>query len=1443
MGVTAAGLRTDEGRKTVARAALEAANEALNGSITVSEVRGSFFTGLIADGVVIRETDGTLLVEIPSLQIGYGLRDILGGRVVLGRLELSSPYVHLIRRPGRPLNLEEVLGLGGEGDGGRSPLIAFRDVQITDGTLVLHTPADPRDSLRVDVEETADGYMRVRSFTDLNAILPYARITSPLPTEDGIRLDVATLGGIVSDPAMQVENLNGRIEARGDSVLLDLGQVRLPSSQAEVRGALAFGTGELLLDLMIEAEEVSTDDVRGLISDIPSGLVGTGMVEVRSDESGVLTFRLEGFSAEGVGGGGRVTGRLAMEFGPGDHWGFNDTGLDLDDFDLEYIRPYFDTLPLVGRATGRFESDGPGDAMDMVFDVTFRDSLVEGWPVTTLDARGEVATGVPGDIVFRDFAVHHAELDLGTVRRILPAVDLRGRLTGSGVLNGPWLEVEFEGDLSHEDAPLPRTNASGLVRVDARGDTLGVWSELLFDSLSIEGLHSSYPQLAAVRGMIAGRVVIGGYVDAALLEASLEGPAGALFADGTVVLLPYTKGWSDLDLRVARLDLGYFNPQLPRTHLFGRLRGAGVLDSLSGSWAQVNAAIRASSLAGVRTDSVSVSMVVTDNVIRLDTLDVWGTRLRLSGTGQIGISEGLPGTISLTAANDSMAAIEPLLESLFGALDVEFQEVGQPWGSIALEVTIDGTLGNHVVSGEVDVRDMQRGGLYASRLELGGTWTSDSGTFELEGSVDSLEMGRWEFADIAIAADGRVDSINWYGRSRFGPDGLGAWIAGGRMISDGEVRSIPVDSMGFLLASGAWFVDGPAMVQVGDSGIDFEEVTASSDFGAGRVVLDGRIPSEGSGHLNTSVEALPLEDLWILLQRNYRNVGGDLGGTFTLTGPRDEPRMDLSVGMVNGRFGRFQAPQMLGHLEYASRRVVGDLRLLRTGEEILNVAVALPLDLSLTAVERRTLPEQISIQAVADGVDMSFLDAATPLVRDAGGTLDADFGLTGTWENPELTGRIEIADGTGTYPGLGVRHEELNGEFHLSGDTIAIDRLSLSSGRGNAQLSGYVRLEELTRPILDLRVEASEFRGVDLRDFLTLTASGLLELRGPVFDATATGDGTVTSGVLYYADLITKDIINIEDTLYTEFVDPLLIRREGLGVAFHNRFLDSLRVDSLRLRMGSDVWMRSSEANIQLLGDVTVSKAGRQYRLNGDLQTPRGVYRVTPGPSLVQLVATRDFTVTRGEVQYLGTPDLNAAVDIEARHRLRSVRGEDVTVFVHIGGTVYEPRLTFTSDIHPPISETEVLSYLFFGAPSVEAFAGTGNFADQRLVEQGLNQFLGAVSGQLEYSLISDLNVPLDYVQIRPTGVGTEMYGVDVAVGKRLGEKWFVTVNPRLCSRDDLFTIETLRSVGASLEYRLSREWMLLLSGDPVQSCSAFSTQRFAEKYQLGLDLFWEKRY
>jgi translocation and assembly module TamB len=535
------------------------------------------------------------------------------------------------------------------------------------------------------------------------------------------------------------------------------------------------------------------------------------------------------------------------------------------------------------------------------------------------------------------------------------------------------------------------------------------------------------------------------------------------------------------------------------------------------------------------------------------------------------------------------------------------------------------------------------------------------------------------------------------------------------------------------------------------------------------------------------------------------------------------------VALTDAVIGNLRAPRTTGILRYADRRLTGELELRRAGVTVLEVHTSLPLDLSFTEVERRRLRGPISVRAVADSIDLSLLGAVTPYVRRAQGTLDADFGIGGTWEDPELTGRIAIRDGEAAFPALGVRHEDVNGTLVLSGDEIRVEQLTVRSGRGTARVTGAVRLEEISRPLLNLRIIARDFRALDIRGFLSLTGSGDLSLRGPVFGAMLTGRGTANRGVLYFADLITKEIVDLEDTLFEGLVDTTLLREEGLGSEFENRFLDSLRISNLELALGDDVWMRSTEANIQLRGAVTVGKEGDRYLINGTLETPRGTYRLDLAPTV-----TREFRVTRGQVRYFGTPDLNADLDIDAEHIVRAQRRENVTINVHIGGTLYEPRLRLTSNITPPISDAEIVSYLLFGAENV------GTRESQQASEFVSERLYGVLSGQLESTFISDIGIPLDYLQIRPMARGGFFGGTTIDIGKQFnvfGTTAFLTASPLICPRQS-----SAVDLGASLEFRLSRRWLVAASVDPHRRCESFAAET-TTRYQFGLDLFWETSY
>jgi len=569
-----------------------------------------------------------------------------------------------------------------------------------------------------------------------------------------------------------------------------------------------------------------------------------------------------------------------------------------------------------------------------------------------------------------------------------------------------------------------------------------------------------------------------------------------------------------------------------------------------------------------------------------------------------------------------------------------------------------------------------------------------------------------------------------------------------------------------------------------------------------------------------------------LLQKDTLGVAGALTASVAATGTRANPAYSGSFAFSNASFGSFRAPFMDGNIDYRNRRLNGEVHLWRSGQQVLNVTAHLPLDLALVPVAQRQLPDTLSVQARADSVDLGVLAAVTTTVRQVEGVFTADLGIGGTWEAPRLRGGLEIDSAAATIPALNVRYTNLYGSLSLRGDTIRVDRITATSERGRAELSGHMRLERLTKPVLDLSITTSDFKALDLRGYLTLTASGRLALTGPVFGATLTGRGTVTSGVLHFADLVNKRVVNLDEPWVQDLIDTTLIRQQRLGPEFQSLFFDSLQVRNLQLTMGEDVWLRSNEANIQLSGSVTVNKVRDNYLLSGTLQAPRGTYRLVVGP------VTREFVVRDGTVRYFGTPDLDAELDIRASHVVHPLPGPgqppEITVVARIGGTLRLPRLTLEAE-REAYSQAELLSYLVSGKPSFELGGGEGAFVRSAAAS--------LLAGELERTVVSDLGVPLDYFEIRPGDPTNRFSGTQLAAGWAIGAKTFLVLNAGFCNAKTQPSFAN--TLGATLQFRFSPEWRTEASFEPVRHCAIgeSSLNTTTVPRQVGFDVFWERRY
>src|SRR5882762_5003370 len=514
LGALSSLVGTGAGRTLLARVSEGALRQAFTGMIEIGDVRGSLLTGLTLSEVRLFDADTTLVAWLPQANLSYNPFDFAAGRVVFFEFDLRRPVINIVQHPNGRLNIEELLRLGGPDKGPHGPatLILFRNVRITDGTVTLRLQAKrpaPGDSSLEIANDDPNGRLRIRRFDHLDARLA----------------DVA-----------------GRLRVIGDSMDVQLARVRLPrSALRDARGTVRWPHGTLLYDLRVRADSATLEDFKFIdrrFAGVPGAGVVSGDVRLRSHGERVLEVGLDPLRLAYA--GGTVAGRLtALSAADSGLVALRDAELDAREFDLEFARPFLDTLPFAGRLTGHTIATGPLAALALQTDWSFRDSLVSGWPESRVRGKGEVDLKAVDGMRFQPFAVEASSIDLGTVRRLAPAVRLHGTLSAVGTLNGPLSDAQFAGTLEHRDGERPPSTLTGSVRLDTRGEVLGVYADVTADSLSFDDLRGTFPTLPLL-GAVTGPVKLAGPLGALETHVDLRSGGSAVRGDGTLILdLPH----------------------------------------------------------------------------------------------------------------------------------------------------------------------------------------------------------------------------------------------------------------------------------------------------------------------------------------------------------------------------------------------------------------------------------------------------------------------------------------------------------------------------------------------------------------------------------------------------------------------------------------------------------------------------------------------------------------------------------------------------------------------------------------------------------------------------------------------------------------------------------------------------------------------------------------
>jgi hypothetical protein len=168
--------------------------------------------------------------------------------------------------------------------------------------------------------------------------------------------------------------------------------------------------------------------------------------------------------------------------------------------------------------------------------------------------------------------------------------------------------------------------------------------------------------------------------------------------------------------------------------------------------------------------------------------------------------------------------------------------------------------------------------------------------------------------------------------------------------------------------------------------------------------------------------------------------------------------------------------------------------------------------------------------------------------------------------------------------------------------------------------------------------------------------------------------------------------------------------------------LGNLRMD-VSHNVSRDTWVRSPEANVEIYtperyGALTihVDRARQALALEGVVNADRGTYEFMG----------RRFVINRGSATFIGDPELNPLLQVTAVHEVQLVGSGAMDIQVIIGGTLRSPKLTLESTSQPPISQSDLLSYLAFGRSSSSLLQVQGSALSG--TSSGSGELVGAVA-------------------------------------------------------------------------------------------------------------------
>ena len=1496
-------VNTEGGRRWLLSKAIASANGLFGGrgTLRVGILRSISATHIVAENVALVDTAGVPVVTATHLEGSIDIAGLYDKSIRIRRLALRGLRLDLKRDVKGPWNIAYIISgdtakktpraTPGFGDDIRVDSLIVDGGRV--GTLAPWAPHPiftgaardsviaVRDSLH-DIVSVSGGTYFERRVIVLERVRAHDAIIVDVEKRPA-SMQLDSLNGTISDPPVRIVQAAGGIRWTGDSLQLNLGDVRLPASTGTAVGTIDWhNPGPLRYDVVIKTN-AGLSDLRWIWDVLPPDGRGTATVRMRTLQNpDDVEFALASLDVKS--GASRITGGIDIVLKPAQ--------MLLQRVDLAFVpmqsdlmrRISYDALPkeIRGTFTGKLvaRDGGPLSAFKMdLLDARFADALVPGGAVSTAKVSGMVAIGeFP-----RAWAmtVDDARVDLRSIRALSPALiptmpAIDGILTARGIIRSADL---YSADLTN--LAVTWTDAVGnvsAVRGDFRTRFGGanakaplVTAALQLNPLSMRALARIDTTLP-IRGTISGRVTVDGSTEAMRWTAALRASDGIGTGNGTAsgsdVIMQGTAALTPASWQLTatgalnRFDVRQWigRAEVPATAIDGTVslsargprtvNGAPATDSVSRSliegsiladWKQLAADDRpAFDLLG--SASLNAERLLVDSA----TAHIGG--VSFDARGALSRDSLKVDTLVLSARADSLAVVRAQL----GRLASMMQSVDSSTATSLRKLAADTLEGDLSLSGY----------LYGSLFDAGATAAVGARAMQ----VGAVRVGRvfgsakadHVFTRPAFEGAATADNIDGIGAIRLQTVGFRVEKANadsGLLVLDVSSQTeahllargayartpsriaVSLDSLRLSYADVIWRSETPITFQQDSTGFRlFPVALRSNTAGVLSAVFD--VPRNSSISGSATLEQFPVGEIAALLA-GTPTFAGTLSGTAELTGTRTSPLLSWTLRGDSLGINGFRSPSINSTGRYADRILVASAVLSDSLGGALRAEARVPIDLAIASVEKRLLSDQVDAQITADSLRLDGLPLAINGVQRLRGRVSGQLALSGNMDRP-------VARGTMTADGVGAFFRDLNIEptdgrvvLRAAEDSLILETLRIRSGGAfdTIGVSGALRFRAGEPSTVSLKLSANNAALSRQRDGTDLDLSGNVTLVGPLKRPTLSGALFVPRANLVFDPLGARNALDLSSSAARELLgaeEVPVAETAAQSLAALGTFLN---VENARVDLGNEVWVQTPESRVKVSGGLSIAMSGDRLALEGEVNANRGQYRLDLG------VVSRSFTVDSGRVRFFGSSAIAPTLDISATNTVRVSGGSAIPVRVHIGGTYDVPVLTLSSSdpLYASAPESEIISLLIFGAPTF-ALDGAGQSTVRAVTGVLLPSVGGAVEGALQ-KFFPGINT----IQVTTAGGQSQqdlsalslLDNLSISAGKQIGERTFLRANTGVCRGGASSTRSSLW-IGLSAEYRISRNLSGQVGMDPGSApCTQLGTNGFP-RLQFGFDLFRE---